>query len=354
MNIELLREWLSLPPGDWPPDHYSLIGLEPGTIPDDDPSQIEELALDRMECLRRHQIRHQDEVTEGMNRLALAMACLSDRISRRAYDISIGLADETPLDDESTTEAELDEFEDSPESEELIVLELVEDQPPDLTPESAPDSAGEPVLLEFSNDDESPDSSAGTGEQSSEPLVLTLDELELLEVDPAKLEQERRQQRRELYAGLAKIRATMRIWEQLRPYLKDHEAPITTRADVQTFTSALASLSRKIDDLGTISGVGEPGQPGYRVVLLCRHHLALQTFRGFLPSQRLALSEDWQNGWLELRRRKRLLREEVRGLIHRGWRRRVGGPWVRKLVDAPEWMLIPASLAALVIALWRS
>ena len=30
MSHELICTWLGLPPGNWPPDHYRLLDLEPG------------------------------------------------------------------------------------------------------------------------------------------------------------------------------------------------------------------------------------------------------------------------------------------------------------------------------------
>src|SRR5262249_31584520 len=50
-----LRSWLGLPPGPWPPDHYTLLGLPPGEA---DPAAVERRVLERMDLLRRHQLLH--------------------------------------------------------------------------------------------------------------------------------------------------------------------------------------------------------------------------------------------------------------------------------------------------------
>ncbi|HEY8504987.1 MAG TPA: hypothetical protein VIL46_10420, partial [Gemmataceae bacterium] len=88
MKLDLLRDWLKLPPGPWPPDHFTLLGLPRGG---GDIDQVEQSALERMELLRRYQIRHPEEVTEGMNRLARAMICLTDPAARRDYAQALGL-----------------------------------------------------------------------------------------------------------------------------------------------------------------------------------------------------------------------------------------------------------------------
>jgi hypothetical protein len=83
MNYEFICSCLQLSPADWPPDHYTLLGLEPG---ESDIRRIEQHAQERMEKLRRYQLRHADQVTEAMNRLAQALVCLMDPTAKKAYD----------------------------------------------------------------------------------------------------------------------------------------------------------------------------------------------------------------------------------------------------------------------------
>jgi hypothetical protein len=70
MDTALLRTWLGLPAGPWPPPDRELLGLPAGPL---DPAAVEAAALDRMARLRTHQLVHPDLVTEGMNRVARAM-----------------------------------------------------------------------------------------------------------------------------------------------------------------------------------------------------------------------------------------------------------------------------------------
>src|SRR5262245_25493538 len=83
VDFTLLRSWLGLVPGPWPPDHYTLLGLAPGPT---NSASIEQVVLARMDSLRPHQLLHPDLVTEGMNRLAQALICLTDSAARAAYD----------------------------------------------------------------------------------------------------------------------------------------------------------------------------------------------------------------------------------------------------------------------------
>src|SRR5262245_60655647 len=83
MSHELIFTWLGLEPGDWPPDHYRLLGLEPS---ESDSARIEQRVHDRLEAVRRYQLLHPELVTEAMNRLAQAYVCLTDPDARRAYD----------------------------------------------------------------------------------------------------------------------------------------------------------------------------------------------------------------------------------------------------------------------------
>src|SRR5205807_1945939 len=83
MREELIRVWLGLPSPTWPPDHYTLLGLEPGEA---DPALIEQRVHERLERVRRYQLAHPELVTEAMNRLAQAFVCLTDPVAKQTYD----------------------------------------------------------------------------------------------------------------------------------------------------------------------------------------------------------------------------------------------------------------------------
>src|SRR5437867_7050965 len=83
MSHELICSWLGLPPGEWPPDHYRLLGLEPG---ESNTELIEQRVHQRLDSVRRYQMMHPEQATEAMNRLAQAWVCLTDPAQKKAYD----------------------------------------------------------------------------------------------------------------------------------------------------------------------------------------------------------------------------------------------------------------------------
>src|SRR3954453_2040345 len=82
----LICSWLGLPAGNWPPDHYTLLGLPRGET---DLGRIEQQVHDRLARLRCFQCSHPATATEAMNRLAPAFLCLSDASGRKAYNATL-------------------------------------------------------------------------------------------------------------------------------------------------------------------------------------------------------------------------------------------------------------------------
>lgn len=79
MDRSLLLQWLELPPGTWPPEPYTLLGLSETST---DARQAEARTLSLMNKLRSHQLKHPELVTEGMNRLAEALLHVSSHQAR--------------------------------------------------------------------------------------------------------------------------------------------------------------------------------------------------------------------------------------------------------------------------------
>src|SRR5439155_15258940 len=87
-------DWLGVPPDQWPPDHYTLLGLRPG---ESSVERIEQQVQQRLERVRRYQLIHPEAATEAMNRLAQAFVCLTDAQAKRDYDRSLyGAAEPEP------------------------------------------------------------------------------------------------------------------------------------------------------------------------------------------------------------------------------------------------------------------
>src|ERR1700676_713642 len=86
MSHEIICAWLGLPADGWPPDHYRLLGLEPG---EPDVSLIEQRVHQRLDSIRRYQMMHPEQATEAMNRLAQAFVCLTEPCAKRCYDTNV-------------------------------------------------------------------------------------------------------------------------------------------------------------------------------------------------------------------------------------------------------------------------
>lgn len=86
MIQEQICQILGLAAEEWPPDHYTLLGLKRG---ESDKQVIEERVHERMLRVRPFQLTYPDQVTEAMNRLAQAFSCLTDSCARKVYDESL-------------------------------------------------------------------------------------------------------------------------------------------------------------------------------------------------------------------------------------------------------------------------
>src|SRR5437763_16648237 len=85
--------WLGLDEQPWPPDHYTLLGLEPA---ESDVALIEQRVLERLEKVRCHQLASPEKATELMTLMAAAFVCLTNPESKRAYDRKLGIARPEP------------------------------------------------------------------------------------------------------------------------------------------------------------------------------------------------------------------------------------------------------------------
>jgi hypothetical protein len=361
VDHNLVRSWLGLPPGPWPPDHYTILGLPTGQA---DPAAVEPVVLDRMDRLRRHQLLHPELVTEGMNRLAQALITLTDAAEKAAYDAELGLptlsappppparpparpksaapargeplviaspvfedafADEAPVgirvDPDDTQEIEIPSFEvidAEPPSGNLVVstAELMD------FPEAPPASGGGPVGV-----------------------------VEAVALAPGRRRATDPATRRWVYTRLALVRRAVRTWERFRPLFVDPEDPVARPGRVLLLLEATVATR---DILPHLRGViGEFGQPGGLVAALVNRPLVLDTFRRLLPDQRLVVGADWKAGLAELHGEYARLRQ-----ISRQGRSALAGPagslllW-RWLRDNPEWALLLLAGLCVFVAMVR-
>jgi hypothetical protein len=302
MSTELIRNALDLPPGRWPPDHYTLLGLPAGPV---DAADVESRVLDRMERLRRYQLAHPDDVTDAMNRLAQALVCLSDPAAKEEYDATLTgrwpAAAKMP----------------KPPPAAAVPVAIIEETPPRPYPLAPP----EPVALA--------------------PIVRR---------PPAR----RRPAagRRLLYQRLAAARHLLAAWRGVGGYLTDLGRRIRQPAEAVEFVGALLELRDRLAD-DEYGPTVVPGQPGALVASLARQPLPLSTYRQFLPEQRTALAADWRAGEAYLatayRDAGRAVRRERRSAPRRALR-----AFGRTLVtDRLDLTLFVLGLLAIGIALFR-
>ncbi|MBO0697290.1 MAG: hypothetical protein J2P46_02745 [Zavarzinella sp.] len=341
--MDKLRTWLNLPDGPWPPDHYALIGLKPGQ---GSPEEIEARVLERLELLRRYQLPHPDEATEGMNLLARALDTLTDPQARKAYDRSLGL--------QRVTTVELPPPADDPlnvlfPGVPLLPAEPEGPAPADETP-ILPDVFALPDVEDEPDVDDDPEFiEEGRLELPPLPVLPAVARLETPhEARPGRP----KSPKRELYAELARVRKVLRVWERARPYLTDTDRTFSRRTDSLALMGCLAELRPLLPTVCDL--IASPHRPGGIVAALARQRLMFDTFRTLLPSQREALAKDFRAAHYRLAGYYDDLREEVRLKNEKDWSRLVLYPLLRYLGDHPEWLFLPLALLALAVAVVRS
>lgn len=336
----LLSKWLELPPNPWPPSHYALLGLEPGTGTAD---EIEQRVLERMEGLRHYQLMQPDAVTEGMNLLAQAMISLTDPDARRQYDAELGVESKA----ESRTEPADEKAEDEAEEEEAEELHrpLPTSEPLPLPVEDA-GPLSEPIeILEL--DDEREEAVREDEDDESLEIPRTIYEREKPEVSETP-----RSKRRRIYREIVQLRRVMEAWARLEPFLDKPAKTFSRRTDTVAFMNCLADLRPLLGNVDVM--IGSPNEPGHLIFTLAKQQLVVEMFRSFLPSQHDALTRDFRAAYAIMRDHYRTLRMKVRRLTAKSFGRRVIHPIYRHLGARPEWLFLALGLIALVVAFIRS
>ncbi|HXD87384.1 MAG TPA: hypothetical protein VN641_12885 [Urbifossiella sp.] len=362
MDYSLLRTWLGLPTGAWPPDHYALLGFAAGQV---EPAAIEPRVLRQMDRLRQNQLLHPELVTEGMNRLAQALITLTDPIGKAAYDEELGFAAEPiahllkpqfakpiepPLAVPVKRPAPL-----------VIAPPVIDDEP------FFDDAAFEiPDATDVTQEIAVPESEAVKGYEmaEAEPLPprfraavveapkLPLVRAELVEAEEIPEASPPSATRRWIYTRLALLRRSLRAWDRLGAILGDPQEPIDRPGRLLLLLEAVAAVRPHLPALSGV--VGGIDQPGGIVVTLLNQPLLLDTLRRLLPDQRQTLAIDWRRGHTELQDEYLRLRKLARESRAPGeGRPRLPAPvrWVR---DFPELLLVAAALFVLAIASARS
>jgi hypothetical protein len=344
MEHDLIQSWLELPPGSWPPDHYTLLGLEPG---ENETARVEQHVHERMQRLRTYQLTHPELATEAMNRLAQALVCLTDPEAKKAYDqerlskqllglsaaqaASEGTAGE-PAASSAPASASMGGSLSSPNGAsepsapfalDLKFFDWQTTPPPLRQPADGPlppldaeskETTENAVLPGLGLVDTIPDSPPlGMPESEAPPTP---------EAVLAKLSRRRMRSKGALYYQIARTRQLLWAWEQVGKYLNRPTRLVGRPAEATDLIHHMGVIRELLPSSTPL--LGQAGQPGYLVLALARQQMIVPTLQTLLPSQREALARDWQAGYAALRSVRQFLRQEIHVARSRhGWRHAV-------------------------------
>lgn len=317
MDTNLLRSWLGLPPGPWPPDDRALLGLKPGSV---DAADVERRALHLMGRLRTHQLVHPDLVTEGMNRLAQAML---------AVTVSANEAPTAEAPSEEVRELRPKSAAALPKPVPLVALEAV----PLVEPQPAVAPTKE--------------------ETTSAPLLPGVRPAPVrvpppaVEAPPPGLVGPTRTARRAVYRELAGLRALVRAWDKLASSFGTPAETLPSAAEVFDLLDGVAQVRDAAAHPGLRVTVVQEAAP--RVAAILRQPLVVAVVRSLTPAQRQALAKEWAKAHSLFTGRAVRLREALRKSRPRRPLVTVAG-LEATLANNPEWVLVIAMLAVFAAA----
>jgi hypothetical protein len=409
MSNDLICTWLGLPPGCWPPDHYRLLGLEPG---EDDVHLIEQRVHQRLDSVRRYQMMYPEQATEAMNRLAQAFVCLTEPSAKRVYDAELlgskitppkippprpreqpaqppGPSGRTPRPGDPRPEPVMGPpplppivrappplppsrppdaprvQEPTPEAPEKLLV----DQPPPrpevvaepvaVVTMSSPGASPSPAPTPAPHEPPAPtrvDPEANThadlqGDTETVPSEARepVDEVLLLARSPAA--------RRGLGTRWSLLRRRtlthrlLLLWGEAEHFFED-PGHRPSRPEATACLRLVQKISDALEDFPPL--LGEAGQPGHLLLALAERETARDILK-LDAHQRESLQRDCKAGLKLLRAHRDFLREEMRAVRRRGWRER----WFRAIRsfvnERPALAILTLlGLLALVIALGRT
>ena len=352
MSNELICAWLGLTPDVWPPDHYRLLGLNPG---EEDVSLIEQRVHQRLDSVRPYQMIHPEPATEAMNRLAQAFICLTEPAAKKAYDLS-------------------------------LLGERVRPMPPPLPatpplavalpPAAAPAVAvpRDPLVWMYT-----PSATGPTSELPPAPVHATLPNAPVVPpplpvervapppplpaeppvdsvVEAARASPQAQRglaTKRALYQRVARTRELLSLWHRAGKSLSDAQKRLS-KQDASELHKVVQNLEEALEDFPLL---GEAGQPGYLIVNLTQLDKA-SDLQGLTIRERESLHRDWKAGLKFLEAHRDYLRGELRHRRKRGWGERMVR-LVRAYLNEPvveqPWvaLLLSLALVAVVAAVWR-
>lgn len=354
MGHELICSWLGLPPDGWPPDHYRLLGLEPG---EGDLTLIESRVHQRLDAVRKYQGRHPEQATEAMNRLAQAFVCLTEPAAKRAYDREL-LGDRAPAPPlvpppvRAGPPVRVSAMDTPAPRDALVWLYTPGASGPDAPPVRVP-----PPPVRAAPAAEAVEVAAeAVAVAEAEVVVLPQPEPEpppdpvVAAATTSPAARRGLCSRQALAAREQHTRVLQLLWGRLEKYLADPQRPLSKQEAGELYKLA-AEVEEKVGDYPLL---GEAGQPGYLIVNLTQLERARDLLNLTLL-QREALERDWRGGLRFLEAHHHLVTEEMeaercRGPVCKLVRRLRASLNEQPLTAA----LVLLALAAVAVAVWRS
>ena len=364
MDHELICNWLELPAQTWPPDHYTLLGLQPG---ESDSARIEQHVHERLARLRCYQISHPGPATEAMNRLAQAYICLTDREAKRAYDTQFFPQPVAPPEPASAETAQP-----APPVQAVATLPPpVQTPPPTVTPNfdtevlhpahtqldwkttaPPPVRATDTIAPGELTAPASVETVASGTAATAAPAPAQDSVLTARPVDPvfetARSAEARRGliTRRALFDRVVLTRKLLRTWDRAGKYLGRARRKLTKAAEENELTRLLERIDEFLLSFPAL--IGQPGQPGYRVLALAHDDKPADMFKGLDAGERDALARDWVAAQALLQAHRQFLRQELKVLRHRGVLVRLSSQLRATVYDHP--LLVSLGLLLVIAA----
>src|SRR4051812_22574004 len=95
-SSDYYTDWLGIPAGPRPPNHYALLGLR---LFEANLKKVSEAAAARLRMVRQYGLKYPEESTALLNAIAAAEVCLLDPDSKRKYDQAFQIRLAEPVED---------------------------------------------------------------------------------------------------------------------------------------------------------------------------------------------------------------------------------------------------------------
>lgn len=311
MNFEVICDWLRISDCDWPPDHYTLLGLEKG---ERDFQKIEMKVHQQLAIIRSYQLQNPDLATEALNRIAEAFDCLTNSKKKAQYDQHHGFHQQaSPYKVSSDADTVVEK---SP-----IVLDwnTASQSPPIRKGESA-SSVHDTIKMEkivIHPIDEPTEILANEHVVERQVSEVPTNAPIAVPTDPI-LESARKSYsaksgiitKPELLARTQLTRKLLFIWSKLRKIFADPTRELVTEKEELFLKHWLTQVERHVPLFPPI--FGRPAKPGYRIYILSIDEDPIGELKRMSNSVREELARDWRTSNAFLQMHRQFLLEQMR------------------------------------------